>query len=300
MTRKPIMPKRIYTLGPEGTFSDKATRQVIAHISRQGSALTTADSTANPAAESAIVYTRTIPEVLARTEGDPESLGVLPIENSDAGTVLPAQDALGRHQVAIIYELNLRVRFCLLANAPLDQVKKIFSQPVALEQCNQYVARHMANAETVLTHSNTESGHLYLEARGQGPTAAIVPPEFAEAHSGDRVAEDIQNYRDNTTRFFVVGPRGVVGAPDYTRHKSSLLVDPGEDRPGLLYDILSVFKRHEVNLTRLESRPARTRAWTYLFYLDVDNNSHVERVLGELMAQGVGITVLGCYDRLEP
>ncbi|MDH4249036.1 MAG: hypothetical protein OEW39_14625, partial [Deltaproteobacteria bacterium] len=240
-------PKRIFTLGPEGTFSDKATRRLLEHLRRQ-----------HPASAPEILYTRTIPEVLSRTQADGESLGVLPIENSDAGTVVPAQDALGRHQVVIIYELSLQVRFCLLAQGPLAQVKKLFAQPVALEQCNQYVSRNLPGAETSLTHSNTESGHLYLEARAQGHVAAIVPPEFAAEHLSERVAEDIQNYRDNTTRFVVIAPRQGTGAPDFSRHKTSLLVDPGEDRPGLLYDILSVFKRHGVNLTRLESRPART------------------------------------------
>ena len=113
MTGTHTPPRRIYTLGPEGTFSDKAARRVVEHLRRRG---------AGPAPE--MHYTRTIPEVLLRTEGDAESLGVLPIENSDAGTVVPAQDALGRHQVAIIYELSLRIQFCLLANAPLDQVRR--------------------------------------------------------------------------------------------------------------------------------------------------------------------------------
>ena len=291
-------PKRIHTLGPEGTYSDKAAKQLVHALMRSAAS----GGTSVPSPE--ICYTRTLPEVLTHTERDPEALGVLPIENSDTGTVVPAQDALGRHQVRIVLEMSLAIRFCLLANAPLSAVTRLFAQPVALGQCDRYVATNLPIAETVLTHSNTESGLLYLKAREEGPVAAIVPPEFsrdqmpeAEARA-ELVAEDLQNYEDNFTRFVVVTPTAQAGKPDFTRHKASLLVDPGEDRPGLLYEILSVFKQHKVNLTRLESRPARTRAWTYVFYLDIDNNPETPKVLEALSSAGMGITVLGSYDRL--
>lgn len=290
-------PARLYTLGPEGTFSDKAAQRLRAHL-----------RSLPPHAAPEIVYTRTIPDVLARTEGDRESLGVFPIENSDTGTVVFAQDSLVRHKVSIILELNVRVRFSLLANAPLEAVRVVLAQPVAYDQCGFYLAEHLPEAEVSFTPSNTESGNRLLSADPDAPSAAIVPADFGEDHRQVLVAEDIQNYEHNVTRFLVVrafieGAGGTEEAGeaglDFGRHKTSVLVEPHEDRPGLLYGLLSVFNRHQLNLVRLESRPAKIRPWTYVFFLDFHNNPHTAQCLAELRDGHRGVTVLGSYDTLE-
>jgi prephenate dehydratase len=283
----PFAPARLYTLGPPGTFSDKAAQRMGAHLSGLGRP--------TPAIE----YTRTIPEVLDRTEADGEALGVFPIENSDTGTVLFAQDSLVQHRVTLEWEINVRVRFALLADVPLAQVTRLLTQPVAYEQCSSYVARHLARAEVSFTTSNTESGRQFLAERGGPPSAAIVPVEFAAEHPQQCAASDIQNYANNTTRFLAA--RAAAGPVDYdfTRHKTSILIEPEEDRPGLLYDLLSVFKRHDLNLCRLESRPAKVRPWTYVFFLDFNNNAGSARALAELRSDDRTIKVLGSYDRLE-
>lgn len=278
---------RLYTLGPEGTFSDKAAQRLKVLLTSTGSA------------PPEVVYTRTIPEVVARAEADPDSLGVFPIENSDTGTVLFAQDALVRHRVAILLEINIRVRFSLLANAPPGEVRRIFSQPVAADQCNFYMAEHMPQAVLEFTRSNMESGHRFLAEEGEGPLAAIVPFEFGEEHPTWRTGVDIQNYPENTTRFLVVRERGAAGDPDPTLGKTSLWVEPREDRPGLLYDLLSVFNRHRLNLCRLESRPAKVRPWTYVFFIDFNNNEGTPDCLAELERGDHTLNVLGSFDTLE-
>jgi chorismate mutase/prephenate dehydratase len=280
-------PARLYTLGPPGTFSDKAAQRLRAHLAAGG------------ARAPAIDYTRTIPEVLERTQGDPEALGVFPIENSDTGTVLFAQDSLVQHCVTIEWEIALRVRFALLANAPPGEVTRVLSQPVAYDQCGFYLARHLPKAQVSFTTSNTESGLQFLAEREGGPSAAIVPVEFAAEHPALRVAEDIQNYPNNTTRFLVVRAAPGPVAYDFSRHKTSILIEPEEDRPGLLYDLLSVFKRHELNLCRLESRPAKVRPWTYVFFMDFNNNAGSAEALAELQRGDRTIRILGSYDRLE-
>jgi prephenate dehydratase len=284
-------PARLYTLGPEGTFSDKAAQRLRASLAAGGRSAPT------------VSYTRTIPEVLDRTEADPESLGVFPIENSDTGTVVFAQDALVAHRVTIVLEINVRVRFSLLANAPLETVPVLYSQPVAYDQCGSYLARHLPLAQVSFTNSNTESGLRLLEAGEDAPCAAIVPAEFAEEHAAQRVAEDIQNYANNTTRFLAVRAAGRESGGkvdhDFTRAKTSILIEPEEDRPGLLYDLLSVFKTHDLNLCRLESRPAKVRPWTYVFFLDFNNNAETAQALAELDTGARRITVLGSYDILE-
>ncbi len=279
-------PRRLYTLGPAGTFSDRAAQRLRAHLAAQG------------AAAPEVCYTRTIPEVLDRTEADGEARGVFPIENSDTGTVLFAQDSLLEHALTLEWEVSVRVRFNLLANAPLGQVRTVYSQPVAYDQCGFFLAEHMPQATVSFTNSNTASGEAFLEAQDGAPCAAIVPDDYGAADAGAVAATDIQNYEHNTTRFLVA--RAAAGAPplDFGRAKCSIFIDPEEDRPGLLYDLLSVFKQHELNLCRLESRPARVRPWTYVFFLDFDNNARTPAALDALREQGGRLVVLGSYDLL--
>lgn len=282
------VPARLYTLGPQGTFSDKAAQRLKAHL-----------RLLTPGADPEVVYTRTIPEVLAKSEGDSAALGVFPIENSDTGTVVFAQDALVKHKVIILLEINVPVRFSLLANAPLEAVQVVFTQPVAGDQCSYFLSEHLSGAELSFTPSNTESGRRLLEQPASQPAAAIVPVEFGAEHPGQCVREDIQNYENNTTRFLVVQAAPGPVTHDFQHHKTSLLVEPQEDRPGLLYNLLSVFNRHHINLVRLESRPAKIRPWTYVFFIDFHNNEHSAECLAELSDGQREITVLGSYDSLE-
>ena len=281
-------PPRLFTLGPEGTFSHKATQRLKTHL-----------RLLSPEASPEIVYTRTIPEVLARTEADPHAMGVFPIENSDTGTVVFAQDSLVRHKVTILLEINLRVRFSLLAKVPLAEVRGVQAQPVAYDQCSFYLAEHLPDAEVTFTTSNTQSGRELLAAPEGAAMAAIVPFEFAEEHPGLLAAVDIQNYEHNITRFLVVRSGREGEAFDFERHKTSLLIEPEEDRPGLLYDLLKVFNNHHLNLVRLESRPARIRPWTYVFFMDFHNNGRTADCLEELRSDKRRIRVLGSYDTLE-
>ncbi|MCZ6472846.1 MAG: prephenate dehydratase [SAR324 cluster bacterium] len=277
-------PSRIFTLGPEGTFSDQAAQRLRA---RQG-------GEALP-----IEYTRTIPEVLARTEAEGRALGVVPIENSVAGTVTQAQDYIVQHRLSIIWEINIHVRFSLLSRAPLDTVQVYYSHPQAFDQCSEYLAASLPQGRVEFSNSNTESGQRLLEQPEGAQAAAIVPLDFGEEHPALLVAKDIQNYQNNTTRFVVVRRTTADESYDFSRNKTSLLVEPNEDRPGLLHELLSVFHRHELNLCRLESRPAKVTPWTYVFYLDFNNNPQSAACIKDLQGLPHRIHLLGSYDLLD-
>lgn len=278
-------PEAIYSLGPEGTFSDQAARRL-----RQALA----------PAEVPIRYTHTIPEVLSSAEAGAEAWGVLPIENSVAGIVGQAQDGLVTHQVTIFREVNVRVRYSLLAAAPLERVETYLAHPQAFDQCSEYLAAHLPAAEVSFTRSNMASGLAFLEAAEAGrAAAAIVPVDFGREHRRWRVAEDIQTFQNNTTRFLAVRRRREPEAFDFGRAKTSVCIQPHEDRPGLLYEILSVFDRHRINLCRLESRPAKVLPWAYVFFIDFTNNAHSAQCLADLRQTPNTITVLGSYDALE-
>ncbi len=307
----PFTPARLYTLGPKGTFSDKAARRLKEHLLQAHLLPSTTGAGAGKSKASRegkgkppqIVYTRTIPEVLSRTEEDQEALGIFPIENSDTGTVVFAQDRLVQHKVVIELEINVRVSFSLLANAPLEQVKTVYAQPVACDQCSILMESRFPDVKVALTPSNIESGRKFLATRSRGPRAAIVPPEYGEAHKEFLVDTEVQNYMTHFTRFLVVRATGKkpltnIGH-DFSRGKTSLLIEPREDYPGLLYELLRIFNKHRLNLCRLESRPTKEGPWTYVFFLDVTNNEHTAACLEDLEDDERKVTVLGSFDTLE-
>jgi prephenate dehydratase len=276
----------IYALGPAGTFSDRAAQRLAIHLEQTGF-------------PHRIVYTTTIPEALNRAVADPTGVAVVPIENSDSGSIAITQDLLGRHPLLIEWEIKIRVRFGLLARTPLDQVVELLVHPVAHAQCSIFLSERLPSANPILTSSNTDSGEQFFRAGRDTRRAAIVPIDYAERFPELTKALDIQNDKQNTTRFLVVRVDPGDRTPDFARARTSLVVEPSEDRPGLLYDLLGVFRRYGINLCRIESRPARTRPWAYVFYLDIDNNEHSRAALSELRATAATVRLLGAYDVLD-
>jgi prephenate dehydratase len=291
-TATPEQARLIYALGPEGTFSDQAARRVRDLMSGGGVP---------------IRYAHTIPEVLHLVEGDAEGWGVIPIENSVAGIVGQAQDGLVTHCVTILRELALRVRYALVAGAPLPEVQVVYAHPQAVDQCSEYLAAHLPQAEVEFSRSNMDSSVRFQEGltrQPAAPVAAIVPIEFGQANPRWLVASDIQTYQNNLTRFLVVRRAREPESYDFTRRKTTVCIAPRaeeghEDRPGLLFELLSIFYKHKINLARLESRPSKSRPWAYVFFIDFTNNPESETCLAELRQTSATVTVLGSYDALE-
>jgi prephenate dehydratase len=277
-------PQRLYALGPAGTYSDVAARKLRAHLKLP---------------DVPIVYTRTLPEVFDRAEADAEAWGVAPIENSDAGTVLQAQDRLVRHTLTAVWEVSLPIRFSALSRVPAGEARTLFVHPVAFEQCSVFVAARLPHAQVTFVDSNAAAGVRYLEAAHGDPVAAIVPADFALAHPRHLLQADVQNFANNTTRFLALRRRVEPERFDFTRRKTALFIEPKEDRPGLLYSLLSVFNRYSLNLCRLESRPDRVAPWQYVFFIDITNGPGSAQCIEDLKATGHRITVLGSFDGVE-
>ncbi len=294
----PAIPQRMIALGPEGTYSDVAARRLLAHLG---------------APDLPLEYTRTIPEVFDRAEADPDAWGITPIENSDIGTVVQAQDSLVRHAVTVVWEVSLRIRFSAVSRVPAEAVQTLYTHPVAYDQCSQFVASRLPQAKVVFTESNAASGLRFLEAGGGAaggeaspvPVAAIVPEEFGAAHARWLLQAGVQNFANNTTRFLAVRRRSVRmeatqgEAFDFSRRKTALFIEPSEDRPGLLYRLLSIFNTYNLNLCRLESRPDRIKPWNYVFFIDFNNAPGSAQCIADLHRTGHRITVLGSFDSVE-
>ena len=228
-------------------------------------------------------------------------MAVVPIENSVAGTVTQIQDALVTEELIILDEFPMRIRYALLANAPLQQVTQFFAHEQAYGQTLQYTARHLCSADHIYTRSNTDSATQFLSTKEQlTPQAAIVPINLVEEHQDFVVAQDIQDYPNNTTRFVVVRKREDREQLDFRKRKTSLFIEFETDRAGLLYEMLSIFNAYRINLCRLESRPSKRIPWSYVFFVDLYNSQESQRCLSDLEQAGFRAKILGCYDSLPP
>ncbi|MDH5559997.1 MAG: hypothetical protein OEY59_03990 [Deltaproteobacteria bacterium] len=275
---------KIYTLGPRGTFSDQAAELVGGTRIKE------------------IRYTTTLPQIALEVEKDEKALGVIPVENSSSGVVEPAQDSLVESNVVIIYELMVEVSYSLVSHVPLDEITAYYCHSVAFNQTMMFAAKTIPGAEVIFSKSNIDSGKQFL-INSDNRVAAIIPEQVArdnEEYRSKIMAEKIQDYKKNITRFFVVKKRPDDLKYDFTKNKTSIFVELHDDRHSLLFDLLREFHVFGINLCRLESRPSKLMHWRYTFYMDFYNNHRVEMCLAELKKQDIDFRYLGSYDHIVP
>lgn len=273
---------KLFTLGPKGTFSNQAANLV------GGTEIND------------IQYTVTIPQIAQEVITNDDALGVMPIENSISGAVGQAQDSLIDNDIIIINELQIEIRFSLVSHVPLNEVKNFFSHAEAFNQTMIFTTKQLPGASVVFSNSNIHSGELFLERKDE-PVAAIIPKPLADKDpifSRLVAADNIQDYENNRTRFVVIDkkPNGYVA--DYSKQKTSICIELKEDRHSLLFELLREFHVYEINLCRLESRPAKNTAWHYMFFIDLFNNHRVEKCMEELKRQNIGVRLFGSYDSI--
>ena len=233
-------------------------------------------------------------DVFAAVEGGRVSHGILPIENSVGGSIHRNYDLLVEHDLPIVGEVTLRVTHQLLAlpGTTLEDVKRIYSHPQALAQCEKFLHR-LAGVEIIATYDTAGSAKMILD-QGARDAAAIASARAAEIFGMSVLASGIQDYAENITRFLVVGRSATpLGEPDKTSVVFTL-----HNEPGGLFKALSVFALRGLNLTKLESRPIRGRAFEYLFYADIAarrQDRQCARALGHLGEFARTMRVLGSY-----
>jgi chorismate mutase/prephenate dehydratase len=233
-----------------------------------------------------------IDEVFRATESGRTDYSVVPVENSTEGAVGRTLDLMCQTPLTICGEVRLRIRQNLLAaGGRLDGVRKVYAHVQSLGQCAQWLAAHLPAATRVAAASNAEAARL---AAGE-PGAAAIAGENAAAIYGLPVAvPHIEDDPNNTTRFWVLGDQPV---PPSGRDETSLVMS-APNRPGAIYSLLEPFARHGVSMSRLESRPARTGLWEYVFFVDLEghqNDPAVAAALAELREKAPMIKLLGSY-----
>jgi len=170
-------------------------------------------------------------------------------------------------------------------------VKRVYSKPEAFGQCRQWLETHLPKAEYIETGSTT---HAAQRAQKENGAAAIASKLAATLYNLTVLADGIQDFSRNVTRFLVIARQN---ARPTKRDKTSLLVS-AKDKVGALYDILLPFKKHKVNLTKIESRPSKKKAWEYYFFIDLEGHVEdpkIKRVLDAVETKVRFMKVLGSY-----
>jgi len=235
----------------------------------------------------------TFEELFRAVEAGQATRGVVPIENSLAGSVYEAYDALGAHALHVVGETQVRVRHCLVVRpgTALAALRRVASHPVALAQCRHFFADHSGLAP-VPAYDTAGSVRDLIAGRLEAD-AAIGSALAARLYGGEILLEGIEDHPENYTRFLLVarepGPPG--GAS-----KTSLVFSL-PNVPGSLHRAMGVFAARGLDLTKIESRPLLGRPWEYAFYLDVlgDPRGGVAEALAELAGMARDLRVLGTY-----
>jgi prephenate dehydratase len=232
--------------------------------------------------------------------GAEADFGILPVENTLAGSVQGSHDVLAEGGLTIVGEIVIAIRLFLLGvpGAREDQLRRILSHPVALAQCTRYLRAH-PRAEAVAVH-DTAGAAQEVARVGDPEVAAISPRGAAERYGLSVLASDLQDRSDNQTRFYVVCPEEALAdrlmPPAEGPYRTVVLLEL-QDRPGALLSVLQPFASRGIDLSRIESRPART-PWRYRFLLELRVNAE-DRAARDALAEAREVTtvlrVLGSF-----
>lgn len=236
---------------------------------------------------------RTFEEIFGAVRDGGADLGMVPIENSTAGAINQSYDLLLDYDLPIVREVILRVRHALLApsGTTLADIRRVYSHPQALAQCERFTAEHAWEAVAAY---DTAGAAKQLAASREPHAGAIASETAARIYGLDILARGIEDWNGNFTRFFVIGRSSGPRAP---KSKTSL-VFATQHVPGALHACLGELAARGINLTKLESRPDRQRPWHYLFYMDVEGHQEempVAEAVQALRGKTSFLKILGSY-----
>jgi len=226
--------------------------------------------------------------------------GVIPVENSTEGVVSHTLDSFIGSPLKICAEILVPIEQCLLVRRGLkeSQIERVYSHPQALAQCRTWLHANLPKCALVETSSTADAAR---SAHSDAAGAAIASELAARVYNLEVLRQPIQDQNDNTTRFLVVGRHEPPPSGEGGFKTSLLLVLP--DSAGALYKILQPLSEAGINLTKIESRPSKKKAWDYIFFLDLDGHHQDEKIaetLAVLAKKCQLFQVLGSYRRADP
>ncbi len=280
--------KKISYLGPEGTFTEEA---LILYLKKNyeknnNFSLNKIEKIPLP----------TITDVIKSVDRGEVNQGVVPIENSIEGSVNLTLDVLTfESEAKIISEVVMPIKHQLIAKSQvkLKQIKRIISHPHATAQCRIFLNQKFPNVEIIAANSTAEAVKRLKEEDSE--SAAIGTKIAAEIYGLEIILSDIEDNKDNKTRFVVIGN---FIAKKSANNKTSVVCFLKKDKPGSLYNILKEFAQRNINLTKLESRPAKKNLGDYVFMIDMEGHVHdkvIYEALESLRTKVYLVKLLGSY-----
>jgi chorismate mutase/prephenate dehydratase len=263
-------------LGPEATFTHEAA------IRRFGASLRY-----SPQNSIADVFTE-----VSRQRAD---YGVVPVENSTEGVVTHTLDMFVDSDLKVVAQIILQIQQCLVSRFKRDEIQKFYVHPQTLAQCRGYLAKNFPHVEIIETSSNARSVEF---ASRENKSAAIAGVLAAEKYGLPVLEHKIQDNAVNATRFMVLGRQC---SPPTGRDRTSLMLSI-KDEVGALHQALAPFRRYKLNMTKIESRPSKRKAWEYFFFVDCDghvNDRKVAKAIGDLDEVCNFVKVLGSYPNAD-
>jgi prephenate dehydratase len=264
-------------LGPRGTFSEEIALNLYRGVDGRFTPFTSIDG------------------VIRAVQSGTVDEGIVPVENSIEGSVNVTLDTIA-HEVDLFItrEIIQPVRHHLLVQPGTKHINHILSHSQALAQCRNYLSINYAQAE--LQQIESTAAAAYQVATGKANSAAIGSQRAAEIYGLTPIASNIQDNPNNSTRFIVLSRQGV-NVPQ-EKCKTSIVCQINGERPGSLYEILGEFAKRQVNLTRIESRPARTGLGLYIFFFDIEGSlgeDNVDAAIDAIQAKSLWFKNLGSY-----
>jgi len=262
--------------GPEATFTHQAALQ------KFGASL-------NYAAQ------KTIGDVFMEVSKRAADYGVVPVENSTEGVVTHTLDMFADSDLKIVSQIVLQIQQCLMSHSPLAKIKKLYVHPQSLAQCRGWLAKHLPGIEIVETSSNARSAEL---AAREKFSAALGGKLAAEKYGLPLLAQNIQDNAENITRFIVLGRQC---SPPTGADRTSLMLSVA-DRAGALHEAIAAFKKFKINMTKIESRPSKRKAWEYFFFIDCAGHfldAKVAKAIKHLSQHCNFVKILGSYPNVE-
>ena len=262
--------------GPEATFTHQAA------IQKFGSSLTYSAQ-------------KTIGDVFTEVSKRSADYGVVPVENSTEGVVTHTLDMFVDSDLKIVSQIMLRIQQCLMSNSPMAKIKKLYVHPQSLAQCRGWLQKHLPRVEIIETSSNARSAEM---AAAEKFSAALGGVLAAEKYGLNVLAQDIQDNAVNVTRFLVLGRRC---SPPTGDDRTSLMVSVA-DKAGALHEAIAAFRKNKINMTKIESRPSKRKAWEYFFFIDCAGHFQepkVAKAIEELGRHCHFVKILGSYPNTE-
>ncbi|MGM5484039.1 MAG: prephenate dehydratase [Nanobdellota archaeon] len=262
--------QKIGTLGPKGTYSEIAAKKYT---------------------DKEIVFYDSIKSLIKAVSEKELKEAIIPFENSIHGTVMQTIDGIGQESLYVNEEIVIDINHCIagLPETNPFYIKEIYSHPQALKQCYRYLSSRFPNAKLIPTES-TSYAFSYISENHKKDALAIGPLNAAETYNFTIYDKKIQDEEKNQTSFVVVS-----NELNDKGDKNLIMISPEKDSPGLLYDILKEFKKKEINLYKIESRPSKTKLGTYIFYLIIDKTDDLVSITENLKKLHVNIKNMGFY-----